>query len=279
MTDARGIRLPTIAILGAGSMGGAILQGLLKPGVEVVGGIRVTNRRPGRAYEGVTAFALEEDAEANRRAVEGAAIVLVGVKPAGVGDLLDEIAAALAPGTLVISVAAGVPLSALERRLPEEVAAVRAMPNTPATVGLAVTGISAGSRATPEQVAVARTLFATVGEVLEVAEDRIDALSTVSGSGPAYVFYLIEQLESAARARGFDEEEAALLVQGTFRGALELLRTSGLSPAELRRRVTSPNGTTERAIAVLEAADLSTTFDEATSAALTRAQELARDYA
>ncbi|BDZ45581.1 pyrroline-5-carboxylate reductase [Naasia aerilata] len=245
VTDAQGIQLPSIAILGAGSMGGAILQGLLQPGVTVTGGIRITNRRPGRGPEGVTAYALEEDPEANRRAVEGAGIVLVGVKPAGVGDLLDEIAGALEPGTLVISVAAGVPLSAIERRLPPSVAAVRAMPNTPATVGLAVTGISPGSRATAEQTALARTLFATVGEVLEVTEDRIDALSTISGSGPAYVFYLVEQLQEAARQRGFDAEESALLVQGTFRGALELLRTSGLPPrssaAASRARTAPPS--------------------------------------
>jgi pyrroline-5-carboxylate reductase len=276
VTDAGGIELPTIAILGAGSMGGAILQGLLQPDVTVIGGIRVTNRTAGRHPEGVTAYAVEDEPDANRRAVEGAALVVVGVKPVGVGALLEEIAPALAPGALVISVAAGVPISALERRLPDSVAAVRAMPNTPATVGLAVTGISAGSRATPAQVALARTLFETVGTVLEVAEDRIDALSAISGSGPAYVFYLVEQLQSAARARGFDEEEAALLVQGTFRGATELLRASGLPPAELRRRVTSPNGTTERAIAVLDAADLAALFDKATAAALARAQELAR---
>jgi pyrroline-5-carboxylate reductase len=279
VTDAQAIELPTIAILGGGSMGGAIVQGLLQPGVTVAGGIRVTTRRPGPFPEGVTAFAREEDPEANRTAVRGAGIVLLGVKPAGVGDLVDEIASALAPGTLVISVAAGVPLGALERRLPASVAAVRAMPNTPATVGLAVTGISPGSRATPEHVALARTLFETVGTVLEVPEDRIDALSTISGSGPAYVFYLVEQLQSAAIARGFPDGEAAVLVQNTFRGALELLRTSGLSPAELRRRVTSPNGTTERAIAVMEEADLAGVFDEATAAALTRAQELARDFA
>ena len=278
MTDAAEIALPTIAILGAGSMGGAILQGLRQPGVVVEGGIRVTNRRadPGR-HAGVTFFAVEEDAAANRRAVDGAAVVLLGVKPIGIAALAEEIAPALAPGALVISVAAGVTTAAIERRLPDTVAVVRAMPNTPATVGLGVTGISAGSRASVEHLRLARALFETVGSVLEVPEERIDALSTVSGSGPAYVFYLVEQLQAAARARGFAHDEAALLVQGTFRGAVELLAASGVPPEELRRRVTSPNGTTERAIAVLEKAGLASVFDEATAAALARAQELARD--
>ncbi|MCU1570636.1 MAG: pyrroline-5-carboxylate reductase [Naasia sp.] len=283
MSDTPGIQLPTIAVLGAGSMGGAVLHGLLQPTVEVLGGIRVTTRS-GRRTEfagrsGVRVLSLREDPDANRRAVAGAALVLVAVKPVGVLDLLQEIAGSLAPGTLVVSVAAGVSTAAMERRLPDDVAVIRAMPNTPATVRLAVTGISAGSRASAEQRELARNLFGTVGSVLEVDEDRLDALSAISGSGPAYVFYLVEQLEAAARERGFDDEEANLLVQGTFRGAVELLASSGLSPAELRRRVTSPNGTTERAIAVLEEARLADTFDVATAAALARARQLAAELA
>lgn len=283
MATARETELPTIAILGAGSMGGAILSGLLQPSVTVVGGIRVTNRTSApRSFDGdarVSAFATETEPDANRSAVAGASIVLVGVKPAGVPALLDEIADALAPGALVISLAAGVPISAFERRLPAEVAVIRSMPNTPATVGLGVTGLSAGGRASEDQKALARALFETVGTVVEVDEDRIDALSAISGSGPAYVFYLVEQLQSAARARGFDEQEAALLVQGTFRGAVELLASSDLPPEELRRRVTSPNGTTERAVAVFDDRRLGDVFDEATAAALARARELAAELA
>src|SRR3954470_3743225 len=230
-------------------MGGAILQGLRRPGV-VVDGIRITTRRAApERHPDVTAYSLEEDEAANRTAADAAAIVLLGVKPVGIAALAEEVAPALAPGTLVISVAAGVTTAAIERRLPDTVAVVRAMPNTPATVGLGVTGISAGSRASAEDLPLARALFETVGAVLEVPEDRIDALTAISGSGPAYVFYLVEQLQAAARARGFTPDEAALLVRGTFRGAVELLAASGVPPEELRRRVTSPNGTTERAIA------------------------------
>ena len=260
--------LPTIAIIGAGAMGGAILQGLLAPEVTVSGGIRVTNRTEAKAAPlrspTVTSFALESTPGANLEAVRGARVVLVGVKPAMVPDLLREIAPALDPDALVISVAAGVTTATMEAIVPGAV--LRAMPNTPAVVGRGVTGLSAGSRSTADDLAIARAVFETVGEVLEIDESRIDALSTISGSGPAYVFFLIEQLTATAVGMGFTEEEAATMVNGTFLGAAELLAASGEKPAELRRRVTSPNGTTERAIAELEAAGLRSVFDRATAA-------------
>jgi len=149
------------------------------------------------------------------------------------------------------------------------------MPNTPAVVGRAVTGVSAGTRSSDDDLALAVRLFETVGDVIVVPEEQIDALSTISGSGPAYVFYLIEQLTATAIAKGFTPEQAARMVQGTFRGATELLAASDVGPTELRRRVTSPKGTTERAVAVLEEARLSEVFDRATDAALARARELA----
>ncbi|MFJ3393867.1 pyrroline-5-carboxylate reductase [Leifsonia aquatica] len=280
MTDTQNVTLPTIAMLGAGSMGRAILSGLLAPGVSVVGGVRVTNRSAARAAEladtpGVTAFATDDDPEANRRAVEGAEIVIVAVKPAMVPDLLREIADSLAPGAVVVSVAAGVTVATFESLLPDSVSVVRSMPNTPAVVGKAVTGISAGTRTEPEDLALVRSLFETVGQVVEVPESQLDALSTISGSGPAYVFLLIEALTDAAVAKGFTPEQAAILVNGTFLGASTMLAASDDDPAELRRRVTSPKGTTERAIAVLAEADLPALFARATDAALARARELA----
>lgn len=280
MTDTQNVTLPTIAMLGAGSMGRAILSGLLAPGVSVAGGVRVTNRSAARAAEladtpGVIASATDDDPEANRRAVEGAEIVIVAVKPAMVPDLLREIAASLTPGAVIVSVAAGVTIATFESLLPDSVSVVRSMPNTPAVVGKAVTGISAGTRTEPEDLALVRALFETVGQVVEVPESQLDALSTISGSGPAYVFLLIEALTAAAVAKGFSPEQAAVLVNGTFLGASELLAASGEEPAELRRRVTSPKGTTERAIAVLADADLPALFARATDAALARARELA----
>ncbi len=280
MTSAASVTLPTIAFLGAGSMARAILAGLLKPGVTVQGGIRTTNRSLARAGElrgtdGVTALATEADPDANLKAVRGARIVVVAVKPAMVPELLAEIADDLEPGTLVVSVAAGVTIATFESLLPEFVRVIRSMPNTPAMVGKAVTGVSAGKRSTAEDLALATTLFETVGEVLVVPEEKLDALSTISGSGPAYVFYLIEQLTATAISKGFTPEEAATMVGGTFLGASALLAASDLSPSELRRQVTSPKGTTERAVWELEKADLKGLFDTATDAALARARELA----
>jgi pyrroline-5-carboxylate reductase len=280
MSHADTTQLPSIALLGAGSMGRAVLSGLLAPSVEVTGGIRVTNRSAERAAEladtpGVTAFATDDDPEANRRAVAGAAIVIVAVKPAMVPDLLDEIASSLEPGTIVVSVAAGVTVATFEAHLPETVSVVRSMPNTPAVVGRAVTGLSAGTRSSEADLALVRALFETVGTVVEVPESQLDALSTISGSGPAYVFLLIEALTAAAVEKGFTDEQAAELVNGTFAGSAELLVASGKSPTELRIQVTSPKGTTERAIAVLREAELPALFARATDAALARAKELA----
>lgn len=269
--------LGSIAIIGAGAMGGAILGGLLAPGVTVDGDIRVTNRTEAKAAlvrrPGVESIALETEPEGNARAVRGADVVLIGVKPAMVPDTLAAIASDLEPHALVISVAAGVTTATMESVVSQPV--LRAMPNTPSLIGKGVTGLAAGSRARAEQIALGRAVFETVGTVVEVPESQIDALSTISGSGPAYVFYLIEQLTATAVNLGFTEAQAQQLVTGTFLGSVELLEASGKQPEELRAQVTSPNGTTMRAIAELEKADLTGLFDRATASALARAKEMA----
>jgi pyrroline-5-carboxylate reductase len=272
--------LPRIAILGAGSMGGAILAGLVDSGLATAG-VAVTNRSAAKAdavrLPGVDSYALETTPDANRLALEGARVVIVGVKPAMVPDLLSEVAGFLAPDAVVVSVAAGVTTATMEAIVPNAVA--RTMPNTPSLVRRGVTGLAAGSRISADDLALVRAVFETVGAVIELDEDRIDALSTISGSGPAYVFFLMEQLTGTALRLGFSEEEARLMVEQTFLGASELLASSDADPAELRRRVTSPNGTTMRAIAVMEEADLAGMFDRATAAALARAKEMAAQTA
>jgi pyrroline-5-carboxylate reductase len=272
--------LPRIALLGAGSMGGANLAGLLASGAPH-GGVTVTNRTAAKADalggDGVASLALERDPSANREAVRGAGLVVLGVKPAMIGELLDAVRDDLEPGAIVVSIAAGVTIATMEARIPNPV--LRAMPNTPSLMRLGVTGLAAGDRVTAEQAAVARALFETVGAVIELPEDRIDALSAVSGSGPAYVFLLMEQWTAAAVRLGFDDAQARLMVEQTFRGASELLAGSDADPAELRRRVTSPKGTTERAISVFEEADLADLFGRAMDAAIARAQALSRGEA
>ena len=258
-------------------MGGAILGGLLKPSVTVTGGVRVTNRTVKKAEAladpGVTSLSTETDPTANCTAVTGARIVLIAVKPAMVVDVLRDIADALEPDAIIISVAAGVTAATMEALVLHTV--IRAMPNTPAIVGRAITGLSAGSRASASDLALATRLFETVGLVLPIPESQIDSLSAISGSGPAYVFYLIEELTRTAIGLGFSHQQSTVMVNNTFLGAAELLAASGKAPNEIRRQVTSPNGTTERAIAELEKADLSSLFDRATASAIARAREIA----
>ncbi|MFT4230968.1 MAG: pyrroline-5-carboxylate reductase [Microbacterium sp.] len=272
--------LPAVALLGVGAMGGAILRGLLDSGIRIQGGIRISDQWSERVTElsrhpEVTGFDGAADPDANRRAVDGAGVVIVAVKPHQLRDLLTEIGDALGDAVTVISIAAGVPTSVLEAHLPERVAVVRVMPNSPARVRAGVTGIAPGARATERDLERATALFETVGEVLVVPEERIDALTSISGSGPAYVFHFIERFTEAARARGFSDEDARLLVEGTVRGAVELLAATGETPAALRAQVTSPGGTTQAALEVLDAADVGSILDAATHAAVVRAAELA----
>jgi pyrroline-5-carboxylate reductase len=261
-------------------MGGAILRGVIASGIRIDGGITATNRTAEKAeafsdLDGVTSIALAEQPEGNVEAAAGARIVLVGVKPAMVPDLLREIAPHLATDAIVVSVAAGVTLQTFADVLGAEARVIRSMPNTPSTVRKGVTGLAAGAATTAEDLALVRRLFETVGAVVEVPESQIDALSTISGSGPAYVYLLIEEFTKAAVGMGFTDADARLMVEQTFIGATALLDASGEDPAELRRRVTSPKGTTERAVAVLQDAHLDRTFADAAAAALARAKELA----
>ena len=272
--------LPSLAFLGAGSMGGAILRGVLASGIHVGGGITATNRSAEKAdalsdLDGVTSIALSEHPNGNADAVSGARIVLVGVKPAMVPDLLHEIRPHLADGTIVVSLAAGVTLQTFADVLGADAHVIRSMPNTPSTVRKGVTGLAAGPGASEEDVALVRRLFETVGVVIEVPESQIDALGTISGSGPAYVYLLVEEFTKAATGLGFGEADARLMAEHTFIGATALLEASGEDPAELRRRVTSPKGTTERAIAVLQDAHLDRIFADGAAAALARSKELA----
>ena len=274
--------LPTIALLGAGNMNGAILAGLVRPGEGPADAVRVTTRsaasaeRLGAAPRGSVA-ALEQTPDAHRRAVAGAGIVVIGTKPAMVPAVLAEIADALEPGAVVVSIAAGVETATMAAALPEHARIVRAMPNTPATIGLGVTGIAAGRGADAEAMALARAVFESVGSVAEVDEARMPAISAVSGSGPAYVYLLVERMIEGVEAIGLDAEQAADLVIDNFRGAVEMLRADReAGPAELRRRVPSPGGITERSVAVLEEARLADLFTRAFEANLRRGDALAR---
>ncbi len=264
-------------------MGTAILDGLIASGLSPAN-IKVSTKTAASAAKlvnrhTVSAFSIEElgqAADANSAATSDADVIIVAVKPAYVIETLEQLRAPqLKADALVISVAAGITTDAMQAALSQGNAVIRAMPNTPAIVGRAMTGIALGSRATSVNKELAEQLFATVGKTIVVEEGRIDALSTISGSGPAYVFLLVEEFVKAAQHHGFSAEEANLLVNETFLGATELLVSSGKDPAELRRQVTSPNGTTMQAISRMQAANLDQMFIEATDAALARAKEIA----
>jgi pyrroline-5-carboxylate reductase len=269
-----------IAILGAGSMGGAILSGLIAAGtapesISVSTATKVSAHALAEKFS-ISTFAIEDGPSANADAAKDADILLIAVKPGKVLETLTQIRQTVKDGALVVSVAAGITTSAMEEAIGSKVSVIRAMPNTPSIVGHGVTGIAKGKSATEGQLATAKQLFETVGQVLIVEEGKINALSTISGSGPAYVFYFAEKLMIAAQKTGFSEHEANLMVRATFLGSATLLAASEYTPKQLRDQVTSPNGTTMQATAKFDEAQLEQLFIEATGAALARAIEIGK---
>lgn len=273
-----------LTFLGCGSMNEAILGGILAGGMPPAQ-VSATVRRSERAaelrerYDGVTVLAGSEDPEANRTAAAGADVVVVGVKPVGVADLLAEISPALRPGTVVISVAAAVSLELLEAGLPDGQPVIRAMPNTPSRLGRGVTSISAGTHATEATISLAADLFGPTGRVVQVPEEQVDAVSAVSGSGPAYAFYLAEAMARAGVELGLDPELSAVLARDTVAGAGYMLAEPGADAAALRRAVTSPNGTTEAAIRTFDAEGLPDVVARGARAAAERAAAITAELA
>lgn len=270
-------------MIGTGNMNGAILAGLLESAVAPKDQVRVTTRSASSAAkfaadDRVLAYSTEEDADANRKAVADASIVILGVKPGQIASLAAEIADSLTPDAVVISVAAGIETATIEAQLPESIRVVRVIPNTPATIGLAATGIAGGKAADAQALTLARTVFESVGTVYEVPEAQISAVGAVAGSGPAHVYLLIEQMAAASERIGLSREESLDLVVRTFQGAIEMvLQDPNFDVVDLRRKVTSPNGTTEQSIAVLQDADLTGIFEQALRANQRRSDELAAE--
>ena len=270
-----------IAFLGCGSMNEAILGGLLEAGKDP-GDVVATVRRAERAaelaerYHGITAIAGEEEPDNNKQAAKGSAVVILGVKPVGITDLAREISPALSPGTVVVSVAAAVSIAQLEAALPAGQPVIRTMPNTPAKLGRGVVSVSPGTHCTPEQLQMVKDMLQGAGTVVEVPEEQVDALSAISGSGPAYAFYLAEAMASAGEELGLDRELSLLLARETVAGAGLMLAEPGADPAALRKAVTSPNGTTERAIATFDEQGIPAIIAAGAKAAADRAAEITR---
>lgn len=242
---------PHTAVLGGGVMGEALVSALLTAG-WTADDVDVTERSAARAMELSGRYGVRA-ADPNRKAVKGADLVLVAVKPQVVPEVLAEIAPALRPGTLVVSVAAGVPVAVYEAALPEGTPVVRVMPNTPALVGKGASGIAPGSHATDEHLALVEEALAATGLVVRVAEKDLDAVTAISGSGPAYAFYLIDAMAEAGVLLGLTRDLATRLAVATVEGSAALAAQTGDHPVVLRERVSSPGGTTVAGVAALDA--------------------------
>ena len=265
----------TLVLVGAGKMGGAMLEGWLKGGAEPS---RIVALDPAPPPE-VKAMLERNGVRLNPDvgSIRDAEVVVVAVKPQLMEDVLPGVTGLKASKPLVLSVAAGKTIASFERHFGSDAAVIRTIPNTPAAVGRGITAMAANPNVSPAQMALARSLLEAVGEVVTVEnEAMIDAVTAVSGSGPAYVFYLTECLAAAGEKAGLPKDLAMQLARATVAGAGELMRQSGTDAATLRQNVTSPKGTTYAALQVLMAENgMQPLFDQAIEAATKRSRELA----
>jgi pyrroline-5-carboxylate reductase len=262
-----------IAVIGAGNMAEALVRGLVGSGKMQGGEIVVSARRPERAQQLATRYKVRAAAD-NMACVQGAAIVVLAVKPQVLKSVLSGVAPGLPAQALVISIAAGVTTSTIESQLGERTRVVRAMPNTAAMVGQSATALSAGAHASEADVAVARSIFEAVGRVVVVDEVHLDAVTGLSGSGPAYIFLIMEALSDAGVKVGLSREVALELAAQTLLGSAHMLLETGEHPGRLKDRVTSPGGTAIAGLHTLEAGGLRTTLMNAVEAATQRSREL-----
>lgn len=264
--------LAPVVVVGGGVMGGALLAGALSGG-WTPDRVRVVEPDEARG----AALAAEHGVVAGREVAQlaaGAGVVLLAVKPAVVPTVLGALAPALAPGALVVSVAAGVPLAVYERLLPPGTPVVRVMPNTPALIGKGVAAIAPGAAAQEDHLVLAERLLAATGLVVRVAEKDLDAVTAISGSGPAYAFYLIDAMAEAGVLLGLTRDVALRLAVATVEGSAALAAATGDHPVVLRERVSSPGGTTVAAVAELDAHGVRAGVVAAARAAHHRSAEL-----
>lgn len=264
-----------IAIIGGGNIGEALISGLIAGGVRPKD-INVSNRRSERGKELAERFGINDYTD-NFHAVEGVDVVFLAVKPYLIVDVLDEISGALTENTedaVVVSLAAGISLSAMEEVVSAGTPLVRVMPNTPMFVGKGVSAMAAGRFAGDAELELVTELLSCVGTVVRVEERDMDVVTAVSGSSPAYVFLMAEAMIDAGVQLGLKRDLAAELATGAIEGAAAMLRETGDSPVELRAAVTSPAGTTAAAVRSLEESGLRGAFYRAMQACAERSGEL-----
>jgi pyrroline-5-carboxylate reductase len=263
----------TIGFLGTGNMAEALIKGLISAGVVQPTQIHGSDPRPERCESLKKQYGIHTSTS-NADVVQKAEILVLSVKPQILPKVLDEVAPHLKPSVLVISIAAGVPVSAIEPRLPEGTRVVRTMPNTPALVGAGATAIAAGQHAKDDDVEATRRIFDAVGMTVVLEESQLDAVTGLSGSGPAYVFLIIEALSDAGVKVGLSRYNAQALAAQTILGSAKLLIDTNEHPGRLKDMVTSPGGTAIAGLHTLEAGGLRTTLINAVEAATNRSREL-----
>jgi pyrroline-5-carboxylate reductase len=264
-----------VAFLGGGKMGEALISGLIRSGGRTADEIMVTNRREDRARELAGKYGVSATLD-NAEAVQWADVLVLMAKPQDIEILLSQIREHVTPGDLVITFAAGVRTSFVEKHLPDDVPVVRVMSNVPVMVDEAMSVISPGSHAGEDHLAIAEELLGYVGKVLRLKEKHQDAVTATSGSGPAYFFLLAEAMIEACILLGLSRDVATELIIQTMLGSAKMLRDTGKHPVELREMVTSPGGTTIAAIRQLEEAGVRAAFLNAIDAACRRSLELAQ---
>jgi pyrroline-5-carboxylate reductase len=264
-----------IAVLGAGQIGEALISGLLSSGWREPAELVASTRREERAEELRSRHGIAVT-RSNAEAAAGAALVVVAVKPQDIETLLGEVGGLIQPEQTVLSIAAAIPTAAIERHLAPGVPVVRAMPNTPAVVHEGIAGICPGAHASDEHLQLAEEALRHLGAVVRVSEPYMDAVTAVSGSGPAYFALLAEAMIEAGILLGLSREISTQLVVQTMLGTAKQLRDLNMHPVELREMVTSPGGTTIAAIRELEQAGVRAAFLNAIQAAMNRSRELAR---
>lgn len=264
-----------LGIIGAGNMAEALLSGVLKAKLMTPDQIKISDIREERLAQLAARYKVKT-AKSNQDVARDAETILLAVKPQQIKELLDEICRTVEPHQLVISIAAGIPLRVLEGKFTRPVPVIRVMPNTPAMVQEVAAGIASGRFVQKVHREFVVKMFNSMGEAVEVDESLMDAVTAVSGSGPAYLFYLVEALVEGGVAEGLDPEVARALAVQTMFGAAKMLSQTMEDPAKLRQQVTSPGGTTEAAIAVLTERDVAGAFKAAVAAARARSEELAK---
>jgi pyrroline-5-carboxylate reductase len=263
-----------LAILGGGRMGEALLSGLLRSGHALPEQIHVTVRSAARAAQLAAEHGVGTSTD-SRAAAKDADVIIVAVKPQNMRELLEQIGSVVGPEQTVVSVAAGITTATIEQALRAGVPVVRVMSNVPVQVDEAMSAIAGGSHATARHLDLAEGLLRPVGKVVQLPEEHLDAVTALSGSGPAYFFLLAEAMIDAGILLGLSRDVATELIIQTMVGSAIMLRDSGRHPVELRESVTSPGGTTISAIRVLEEERVRAAFLNAIEAAKNRSRELA----